>query len=140
MKPHLCSSVAVMLAVTAVLADAQRPQTVWDSIYTKEQADRGAKLYATYCSRCHGDTLGGVEAAPPLTGSVFAGNWEGAPLGDLFERMRASMPQDKPGLLSRAENADILAHMLQVGGYPSGEKALDGQPGALAQITFRMYR
>ena len=76
----------------------------------------------------------------PLTGSAFAGNWEGAPLGDLFERMRMSMPQDKPGSLSRAQNADILAYMLRVGGFPAGEKPLDGQAGTLAQITFRMYR
>ena len=137
----LQSATAVAAALlTAIAVGAQRPQTVWDAVYTKEQSDRGEKLYVQYCSRCHGDGLGGVEAAPPLTGAVFAGNWEGAPLADLFERMRMSMPQDKPGSLSRAQNADILAYMLRVGGFPAGEKALDGQAGALAQITFRMYR
>ena len=137
----LRSATAVAAALlTAIAVGAQRPQTVWDGVYTKEQSDRGEKLYVQYCSRCHGDGLGGVEAAPPLTGSVFAGTWEGAPLADLFERMRMSMPQDKPGSLSRAQNADILAYMLRVGEFPAGEKALDGQAGALAQITFRMYR
>ena len=140
MTRQLCRTAATMLALTASVASAQGPRTVWDAIYSNEQADRGEKLYAEFCSRCHGDALGGVEAAPALTGTTFGGNWEGAPLGDLFERMRMSMPQDKPGSLSRAQNADILAYMLRVGGFPAGEKELDGQAGVLAQITFRMYR
>ena len=132
--------VAWLLAVAAAVAGAQPRQTVWDAVYTSEQADRGQKLYDEQCGRCHGDGLGGVESAPPLTGTEFAGNWEGVPLGDLFERMRMSMPQDKPGSLSRPQNADILSYMLRVNGFPAGEKPLEGQAGALGQITFKMYR
>jgi hypothetical protein len=54
--------------------------------------------------------------------------------------MRMSMPEDKPGSLSRAQNADILAYMLRVNGFPAGEKVLSTEAGALGQITFRMYR
>ena len=54
--------------------------------------------------------------------------------------MRSTMPQDKPGSLSRAQNADILAHMLRAGGYPAGPTPLDGQAGALATVTIRMYK
>jgi S-disulfanyl-L-cysteine oxidoreductase SoxD len=132
--------IAAWLVAAAVAAGAQAPQTVWDAVYTNEQADRGQKLYDAQCGRCHGDGLGGVESAPPLTGAEFAGNWEGTPLADLFERMRMSMPQDNPGSLSRAQNADILAYMLRVNGFPAGEKPLDGQAGVLGQITFKMYR
>jgi mono/diheme cytochrome c family protein len=121
-------------------ASAQAQRTVWDGIYTNEQADRGQKVYVERCAQCHGDGLAGIESAPPLTGAEFASNWEGTPLGDLFERMRMSMPQDKPGSLSRAQNADILAYMLRVGGFPAGERELDGQAGALASVTFRMYK
>ena len=46
--------------------------------------------------------------------------------------MRSTMPQDKPGSLSRAQNADILAHMLHAGGFPAGPMPLDGQAGALS--------
>jgi mono/diheme cytochrome c family protein len=124
----------------ATAAGARQQRTVWDAVYSNEQADRGQKLYGQRCAQCHGDGLGGVESAPPLTGSEFASNWEGVPLGDLFERMRMSMPQDEPGSLSRAENADILAYMLRVNGFPAGEKPLDGQAGALMQVTYRMYK
>jgi len=119
---------------------AQGQKTTWDRVYTVEQADRGEKLYAANCASCHGDTLGGVEMAPPLAGDVFNGNWEGVSLNDLFERMRTSMPLDKPGSLSRAQNADILAHMLRVGGFPAGDVPLEGQAGALMQIRFVTYK
>jgi hypothetical protein len=51
-----------------------------------------------------------------------------------------SMPQNKPGSLSRAQTADIVAHMLKVSGFPSGETPLDGQAGALTQTKFVTYK
>ena len=136
--PVLLSISAVLLA--AVCAAAQAPQTVWDGVYVREQAERGEKLYRQECGRCHGDDLAGIESAPALTGSNFAATWDGVPLSDLLERMRVSMPQDKPGSFSRTQNADILAYMLQVSGFPAGEKPLAGEAAVLSQITFRTYR
>ena len=120
--------------VMAVVVSGQAQKTVWDGVYTEEQAKRGAEVYAEKCAMCHGDSLGGVESAPALTGPAFYANWEGESLNALFERIRMSMPQDKPGSLSRAQNADIVAHMLRVGGYPAGSTALEGQAGALRGI------
>lgn len=133
-------AVAGLLAGAAAALAAQTPRTVWDGVYTEEQATRGETLYGERCARCHGDTLGGVEAAPALTGTTFYSNWEGEPLESLFDRIRTTMPQDKPGSLSRAQNADILAHMLRAGGYPAGPMPLEGQAGALAAVTIRMYK
>jgi quinoprotein glucose dehydrogenase len=131
-------SVAILAAYGVVAAQGQK--TTWDKVYTADQAARGEKLYADNCAACHGDSLGGVEMAPPLAGDTFNSNWEGVALSDLFERMRTSMPQNKPGSLSRAQNADILAHMLKVGNFPAGDAPLDGQAGALAQIKFVTYK
>ena len=134
-----CTGITAGGALAPVTA-AQTARTVWDGVYSEEQATRGATLYADRCARCHGDGLGGVESAPALTGSAFYANWEGETLESLFERMRSSMPADKPGSLSRAQNADVLAHMLKMGGYPAGATALDGQAGALTTIAIRMYK
>ena len=131
----LVSSLGIVAA-----AGAQQPRTVWDGIYTEEQAARGETLYAEQCSKCHGDGLGGVESAPALTGTTFYSNWEGEMLEALFDRMRSTMPLDKPGSLSRAQNADILALMLRVGGYPAGTTPLEGQAGALAAVTIRTFK
>ena len=132
--------VSSVLLVLTMLSSAQEQKTIWDGVYAEEQATRGADLYAQRCAMCHGDGLGGVESAPALTGPVFYGNWEGEALDALFERMRMSMPQDSPGSLSRAQNADILAHMLKVGGYPAGTAPLDGRAGALTGIRILTYK
>ena len=131
---------AVLLSATPAHPRAQATRTVWDGLYSGEQATRGQMLYAERCARCHGDTLAGMESAPALTGTSFYSNWEGEALEALFDRMRSTMPQDKPGSLSRAQNADILAHMLHTGGFPAGPMPLDGQAGALSTITIRLYK
>ena len=131
---------AALWGMAAVLVSGQSQRTTWDGVYTQGQAERGAQMYAEHCARCHGDSLGGVEAAPALTGPTFYGTWDGDTLDALFERIRTSMPQDAPGSLSRAQNADILAHMLRVSGYPAGEGDLASQSGALARIRVLTYR
>src|SRR5205807_9097952 len=65
-----------------------RPHSVWDGVYTDEQARRGEPLYHLRCAQCHGDKLTGGESAPPLTGGQFLSNWNGLTLDVLFERIR----------------------------------------------------
>jgi mono/diheme cytochrome c family protein len=110
--------------------------SVWDGVYTDDQAGRGKALYAKECASCHGTSLSGGEEAPPLTGSAFMANWSGLTVGDLFERIRVSMPEGRPGTLSRQENADILAYMLSVNQFPSGKAELQRDTDRLKQIRF----
>jgi quinoprotein glucose dehydrogenase len=130
---------AVFLVLTTV-PGAQAQKTVWDGVYTAEQAKRGADVYAEKCAKCHGDGLGGVEAAPALTGPAFYANWEGESLNALFERIRLSMPPDNPGSLSRAQNVDVIARILSAGRYPAGTMPLDGQAGTLGAIRILTYK
>jgi mono/diheme cytochrome c family protein len=130
-------AVAIVVAVGAT--SAQQPRTIWDGVFTVAQAKQGETLYTDRCATCHGDTLGGMEAAPALTGTAFYTNWEGETLQALFDRMRVSMPPDKPGSLSRAQATDLLAHLLRSGGYPAGEMPLDAAAD-LSRITIRMYK
>lgn len=139
MKRRVVVMACVWVAASMFLA-GQEPRTIWDGVYTEEQAARGEQVYAKSCGQCHGDSLGGVESAPALTGPSFYGNWEGETLNALFERIRTTMPQDNPGSLSRAQNADIVAHMLRVGGYPAGRAELEGQAGTLSQIKVLTYK
>jgi mono/diheme cytochrome c family protein len=139
MKVQTMAAVMTGLAVVGGLCSllrAQEPATrsVWDGVYTTEQAKRGRALYGQYCGSCHGDMLGGGESAPALVGADFLSNWNGLTVGDLFERIRVSMPQDKPGRLSREQNADILAHMLSVNEFPAGKTELNRDTQVLKQI------
>jgi len=126
----------VIVFVFAACVCAQPSRSVWDGVYTAEQAQRGSKLYANECASCHGTALNGGESAPPLTGGEFFSNWNGLTVGDLFERIRVSMPADKPGKLSREQDADILAFMLNVNQFPEGKTELDHRTEVLKQIRF----
>lgn len=107
---------------------------MWDGVYTSGQASRGASLYANACASCHGSALNGGESAPPLTGAEFFSNWNGLTVGDLFERIRISMPADRPGRLTREQDADVVAYMLRVSEFPAGTMELGRQPEVLKQI------
>lgn len=130
---------ACVWGLTLSVGAAQGVRTVWDGVYTKEQAARGEALAAAQCVACHGDGLTGVEAAPPLTGDLFSSTWEGVPLSDLADRIRTTMPLDKPGTLSRGQAADLLAYMLALSKMPAGTAALPAETVALGQITYRSY-
>jgi len=112
------------------------PKSVWDGVYSTEQATRGESLYGQYCSSCHGTALEGGEMAPPLAGGAFNANWNGLSLGDLLERTRVSMPQNSPGSLTRPQYVDILAFMLRSGNFPEGQKDLARETEVLKQIAF----
>jgi mono/diheme cytochrome c family protein len=126
--------------LTIALLIALQQQTTWDGVYTAAQAKRGAELYANQCASCHGLALTGGESAPPLTGGDFLSNWNQLSVGDLFDRIRQTMPADRPGTLTRAETASVLAHILNVGEFPAGKTELGTQTEALKQIRIEAVK
>jgi cytochrome c len=135
--------VFVTFVVLSFSGAAQSPpvaRSVWDGVYTAEQAKRGGPLYAQHCSSCHGTTFEGGEMAPPLAGGTFNANWNGLSLGDLIERIRISMPQNSPNSLSRQQYVDILAAMLGGGEFPQGKTELPREVDVLRQIAFESMK
>jgi S-disulfanyl-L-cysteine oxidoreductase SoxD len=114
----------------------QQSRTVWDGIYTDGQARRGDVLYAQRCASCHGPDLGGLGQAPTLAGKDFTEGWLELSVGDLFERVRISMPADSPGSLPRPDVADVLAFMLSKSAYPAGQNELPIEMDTLKRIIF----
>ena len=108
--------------------------TVWDGVFTKKQADRGKDLYTTHCSECHLATLMGSDMTPPLVGGDFMSNWTGSTLGDLFERIRKTMPMNNPGSVPRDAIPDILAYILSVNKLPEGGTELSRDTQLLKKI------
>lgn len=130
---------AAALSVSAAiggLAWAQTSSSVLDGVYTEAQAAQGAQGYMENCAACHGSSLGGNGEAPALVGAEFISDWAGLTLGDLFDRIRTTMPQDNPGKLSRTQYAQILAFILKSNGYPAGQKELDQRTEFLKAIGF----
>jgi len=134
MKVTLAIAVVSLVAAGMVVTAQEKSQ--WDGVYTEAQAQRGEPLYQQYCSSCHGPDMAGGEMAPGLAGGEFSANWNDLSLGQLFERMRTSMPQNNPGSLSRQQNADILSFVLRKGSAPAAGAELPTQTEVLNQIKF----
>jgi mono/diheme cytochrome c family protein len=142
-KGLLSFVVFVTFVVLSFSGAGQSPtvaRSVWDGVYTAEQAKRGGPLYAQHCSSCHGTTFEGGEMAPPLAGGTFNANWNGLSLGDLIERIRISMPQNSPNSLSRQQYVDIVAAMLGGGEFPQGKTELPREVDVLRQIAFESMK
>lgn len=124
---------AVGLAGAAVAQDVGK--SVWQGIYTSEQAERGSAVYAQRCGACHGAALNGTGEAPALIGGEFVSHWDTMTVGDLYDRVRTTMPQNDPQSLTREEYADVLAFLLKNNGFPTGTQPLDKRSEVLATIT-----
>jgi len=140
MKLKFAAIALIPLAMVFVLRAAvpihAQDKSVWDGIYTHEQSERGKQLYSDACASCHGPELTGGEMAPPLVGGDFQADWNGLSVGDLFERIRISMPQNAPGSLSGQQNADILAFLLEANKFPTGTTELPKEAMILKGIKF----
>jgi mono/diheme cytochrome c family protein len=132
--------VAATFGIGAAVQAQEPTRSVWDGVYTDAQAKRGEALYGQNCASCHGVALEGIETAGPLTGARFTANWNGVTVGDMFDRVRVSMPHDRPGTLSRQQTADVLAYVFSANRFPAGKAELARQTEMLKQIKFEATR
>jgi hypothetical protein len=118
----------------AALHAQDRTRSVWDGVYTLEQAKDGQMDYAQQCARCHGDMLEGDDEAPALADPGFLSNWNGLTVGDLFERIRTTMPYSNPESVNREAKAKIVAYILSSNGFPAGAADLSSRTEVLKLI------
>lgn len=79
---------------------------------------------------------GQSSMTPALVGNEFVTHWRDLPVSDLVERIRISMPRERPGALSRQQASGVVAYLLSAAGYPSGASELPADLEALSRITF----
>lgn len=125
---------AQAVATPAAAGAPQAASGIWSGLYTEAQAKRGEGVSNKACVSCHGAELMGGEAGPTLVGLEFLGNWNSLSLGDLFDRIHATMPADAPGSLSLQDTSDIIAYVLKLNKYPAGQKDLPTDMSALGQV------
>ena len=115
-------------------------QSIWDAVYTEEQAARGETPYSSACSICHGRRLDGASEdpdmrnSPPLARARFLDSWDGQTLAALFEYSMTTMPQNNPGSMSEQNMIDVIAYMLSHSGIPAGDTELEADSDMLADI------
>lgn len=125
-----------ILQIRAADQSAGAAGSTWSGVYSDEQAKRGQAAYAKNCTECHADDLAGDGFAPSLKGPEFMNNWNGLTVGELFDRVRVSMPPSDPNAVTPKEKADIVAFVLKQNGFPAGTSELPAAMDALKAIKF----
>jgi mono/diheme cytochrome c family protein len=124
----------VVMGFAASSAAQAQQRSVWDGVFTAQQGGRGKLQYDAHCAVCHDATLGGSDSAPALSGGLFVANWSGLSAGDLFKRIRTSMPANDPGSLGDAVVADVMAYLFMMNKFPAGSVELPRDAQILQQI------
>jgi mono/diheme cytochrome c family protein len=138
--------VAVGSSTVDVRAAAGRPaqsaqsKTVWDGVYTDQQSTRGRLVAESTCVSCHGEQLTGTDVAPALQGQDFRATWSGRAVGDLFEKIRTTMPADSVGTITPRQSVDLVAYILKLNEFPAGEGELAAEAAQLKEIGIRSQK
>jgi len=67
-------------------------------------------------------------------GASFERRWRNRAVGDIYEFVLYSMPDDNPGGLPEQTYADIVAYMLSMNDFPSGDSELPTAMDALMEM------
>jgi cytochrome c553 len=130
-------AVSMLLAVIAVAGTAvaaAQTKTVWDGVYTQQQADRGATSFATSCARCHGAEPNGGEEGRSLTGKPFWESFRENTVDHLLDYVTRNMPNGAGGSLSANTYADLVAFILSRNDLPAGTTELTRDSATGVQI------
>ena len=123
----LSVTLAAAVALSAGQAENTSRKTIWSGVFTDAQADRGASLYFSNCSPCHGNDLNGVAN---LKGNDFMERWREFDAGSLYDFISKSMPRRRPnspnfpGSLNETTYLDIIAFIFRANSFPTGSTEL----------------
>lgn len=129
--------ITASLTLVFVVGLLGQAPSVRDGIFTVSQAEYGQAVYDEQCVSCHGSMTAIVpEMAALLADHTFRSRWKGRSLGELFELIRDTMPQDSPGSLSSQQSAELVAYILSSNRLPAGAVDLSDDVERLGRITF----
>jgi len=110
---------AVAVVTAQGTDDSSRaPRTVWDGVYSIDQAQRGEDAYRAHCTNCHRDDLSGYNSL--LLGERFMEKYREASLHLFFDKTKSTMPRNAPGTLSDEMYVDIVSYVLKMNDMPGG--------------------
>jgi mono/diheme cytochrome c family protein len=139
LSPVTTEEVAALMEEVAD-PDAPELRSIWDGVYTREQAARGQQMARAACGLCHGSRMNGVpddndmRPGPPLARAYFLRVWDGRTLGSFFTYSKWTMPQANPGFLPDEDYAAIVAYALSLTGAPAGSTPLPTSARELGYI------
>ena len=128
------------MLMVLILAVGLRAQTtaVKNGVYSKVQAERGKELWTKACASCHTPVdPPATMKGPALSGEVFLTKWSGKTVFELADGIQKTMPNDFSMELTAAQAADVTALILQMNGFPAGDREL---PAGDAQKTITIVK
>jgi mono/diheme cytochrome c family protein len=138
MKSGIALVGTVFVLMLSVAIGAQERKTVWDKVFTAEQAAEGKTTYDVQCAGCHSKDLTGQAGGgqgPELAGNAFTKKWDLQTLNQLYTEISTRMPRNQPRSLTSAEYLSLVAYILQSNKFPAGERELTSDT-ALLTSTF----
>ena len=119
-------AMAACAALLTITLGAAAQKSVKAGVYTAAQATRGQTVFNSKCASCH--------APNRFTDDLFYQSFAGKPLWEMFDVISDSMPEDDPGSLKKEEYADVIAYLLKLNNFPTGETDLPIDKDALSAI------
>ncbi len=106
---------------------AQTPtKSVKAGVYTAAQADRGQALFRSKCASCH--------APNRFTDDLFYTSFAGKLMWEMFDVISDTMPEDNPASMKPEEYVDVMAYLLKLNNFPTGDTELPVGKDALSAI------
>ncbi|MGH7906440.1 MAG: c-type cytochrome [Candidatus Binataceae bacterium] len=110
--------------------------------FTRQQVDKGQKVYLLQCARCHGPEGQGIKdvyknlTAPSLIGPDALPlnprpyqrirHFQFRNVRDVYEFTSSIMPLDQPASLDPEDYWDVIAYLLDAGGLKTNGATLNG--------------
>jgi ankyrin repeat protein len=110
-------------------------KTIWDGVFTEQQAQRGQQVYQRACAACHLDGLQGDDVSPALVGQGFLARFTGQSAHEMVQNLRASMPQNAPDSLGDRAYIDLVSYLLKANGSQTGSLELPLDVAELEKIA-----
>ena len=122
----VCRAIAFTFLFTMAAAAQEKPgRTVWDGVYTNDQAKRGEAVFAVRCLACHSTGF-------QRTG--FVERWREDKLSGFFTFISTYMPRDNPGSAKQNEYLDIAAYIMSNNDLPAGPNELTYEALSTIQV------
>ena len=102
--------------IEAEVIEAEEEPAAPLSYYTRTQASRGDRFFRETCLSCH--------SSSEFRGRSFQRTWRGRSVGDLYDEIVYTMPDDNPGGLPTQTYLDVIAYVLQLNRFSSGDTEL----------------
>jgi mono/diheme cytochrome c family protein len=132
-RPATLVAAAMVCAGSVVIRAGQAPagdRTVWNGVFTTDQAERGRQLFTANCADCHGGSLQGTGDGKSLRGEAFWTDWRESTVDALLSYIAKNMPRTEtgagpgPGSLPASNYNDIAAYLLSANDLPAGAAEL----------------